>query len=629
MPKKKKRVKNSVARKQNTQAEITDAYKQPVQAKYQQDVSKNLLTNSLTGIRALDRLLGGGFPSGSIVLLAGSSGSGKTILSFQWLFEGIKNNENGLYITLTEPLFKSLKNLETMSFYDRNAIEQEKLKIIDIRDVYEKKGFNQEKVISFLEEEVKKTNAKRLCIDSITAIAYNLDNKAKIRKFIFELGKVLAMLGCTTVLTSEVTEAKKFSMYGVEEFISDVIIRLDQVKVKEELHRVMQIIKVRGRSYKTEDFHFKISERGITIFPKIVVPLGYSSTTKKISTGNYMLDKMLLGGVFRGSSTLIAGSTGTGKSLLSMQFIMEGLKEGEPCLYAGFEESKEQLIRNAEGFGWNLREYGKKGLLVLRCNYPSEKFIEEHLADIKKVVERKKIKRCVIDSLSAISNSFPENVLVSFAKKLNGYLKMQNVTTLFTTATAALIGATELTESHLSTMVDNIVMLRYIETQGELNSVLNVLKVRGSAHSKGLRMYDITGKGIVIGQPLSGYEGILTGVTRKVSKTIEERLESEFKRFIGPMADSVFLELKDRGLTKENIFSYIDELMEEKILKRENADIFRKNVSEIMGGSVSGAYESEVSGFESHVLIPAKQSQPAAGRKEKKKRFVKKLFGED
>jgi circadian clock protein KaiC len=454
--------------------------------------------------------------------------------------------------------------------------------------VNSKKNIDKDTVLDFIEEAVKQTNAKRLCIDSVTAIAYILEDKAKIREFIFDLGKILASLGCTTILTSEVTEENRFSVFGVEEFIADAILRLDQKRVKDELERVMQIIKVRGRAYKSEDLYFNISRDGVNIFPRLKSPLIYESTTERMSTGNAVLDEMLYGGLFVGSSSLIVGSTGTGKSLLSMQFINEGLKKGEPCLYAGFEESREQLIRNAKSFGWDFDEYEKKGLLVLRCVYPGEKFLEEHLADIKQIVESKGLKRCVVDSLSSISHSFQLDVFTDFAKRLNGYLKVQNVTNFFTSSTAAFMGAQTLTESHLSVMTDNIVMLRHVEVEGNLKLVLNIVKVRGSAHSKGLREYNITKDGVIIGQPLAGYEGIMTGVTRKVSETTEERLETEFQRFIGPMGEQVFSELKEKGLSKEGIHSYIDELAKDGIIKKQDAEMFKRNVVAILGASVSG-----------------------------------------
>ena len=500
-----------------------------------------------------------------------------------------------------------------MKFYDRNVIEQERLKIIDIRDIYGKKGLNPKKILDFIEKQVKETNAKRLCIDSITAIAYKIDNKAEIRKFIFELGKILATLGCTTILTSEVPEENKFSVYEVEEFISDAILRLDQIKIGDELQRRLQIIKVRGRKYKAEDLFFRITNEGITIFPKLRVPLSYSSTSERVSTGNEMLDKMMFGGVFKGSTTLIAGSTGTGKTLLAMQFIVEGLKNGEPCLYASFEESKEQLIRNAKGFGWDFEKYEKEGLLTLRCVYPSEKFPEEHLGDIKEIVESKGIQRCVVDSLSSIYNSFPNDLFLSFAKRLNGFLKMCGVTTFFTTATSSLIGGTKLTDAHLSTIVDNIIMLRYVEMEGKLSHVLNILKVRGSPHSKELRKYEITSKGIIIGPSLTGYEGVMSGVTRKVSQTVEEKIESQFQKFIGPMGSHVFSELKKKGLTRENIFDYIDELVEEGILKNENAELFKRNIDLIMNIPSESCEKKE----------PRKTEE---SEKEKSGSFLKKLI---
>lgn len=486
---------------------------------------KQAKESSPTGVKEFDRILNGGFPKGAVILLAGSSGSGKTIFSFQWLFEGVKHDENGLYITLTEPIFKILENLEKMSYYDREAVEQEKLKIIDLRNVFAGKGHNPKAIIEYIAEEVKQTHAKRLCIDSITAIAYQYNEKHQIRSFIFELGKTLAILGCTTILTSEVSEQNKYSVYDVEEFISDAIIRLDQIKVRDENQRVMQIVKIRGKSYNSEELPLKISQDGIHIFPKIKSPLEYKSTNEKISTGNSMLDEMLMGGIIQGSSTLIAGSTGTGKTVLSLQFIMEGLRNDEPCFYVGFEESKDQLLRNAKSFGWDLEAYENKGRLTIQSVYPSDKLLEEHFTDIKKIVEIKNIKRCVIDSLSALSNNFEEGKFTSFTVRLNGFLKSHNVTTFFTATTAAVIGSPNLGESRLSSVTDNILMLRYVEMQGKLESVINILKMRGSSHRKDLRRYEITDQGVVIGESLSNYEGIMTGVSKKIAELKKESEE--------------------------------------------------------------------------------------------------------
>lgn len=539
--------------------------------------------SSPTGISDLDDLLGGGFPKGSVTLLSGSSGSGKTIFAFQWLFEGAKNGENGVYITLTEPLFKSLKNLETMNFYDRKIIESEKIKIIDIRDTVENKELYVEKLCNYIEETVKKCQAKRLCIDSVTAIGYNIQDKSKIRSFIFELGKILATLGCTTVLTSEIGAKDKYSVFGVEEFISDAIVRLDQVKFKSELQRMMQIVKVRGRRYKTDDLYFRISDAGITVFPPIKISLEHPSSAEKTTTGVLGLDEMTNGGFFIGSSTLVAGPTGGGKTMLSISFLNEGLKKGESCLYIGFEESKDQILRNAKSFGWDLEPYIKSGAFTLMCVYPAEKLIEEHLIDIRKVVKNKKIKRCVVDSLSILKSDYRDEIFQSFMKRLNAYLKSESVTSLYTTVLDNT--STTFTSEHMSAIVDSLIVMRYAEIQGEMKQILHVVKMRGSGHSKKLRMYEITKEGFIIGPYMVGYEGVTTGVTRKVSETVEERILLEFKKFLGPVANTIFKELHHKGLSHELVDEYINDLEKQKILSKQSSETFKRNIDAIFSGS--------------------------------------------
>lgn len=478
--------------------------------------------NSETGIKKFDNILDGGFPKGTVVLLAGSSGSGKTIFSFQWLFEGINKDEPGIYITLTEPLFKIVKNLEKMNFYKRDAVEKQKLSILDIREVFNDKQFKEEELLSYIEQQVKQTQARRLCIDSITAIAYNLDNKQRIRSFIFELGKILATLGCTTILISEVHEQNKYSMYEVEEFISDAILRLDQIKKGTRNQRYMKIVKVRGKSYDSEDIPFQISKDGFQIFPRVHHGLTYDSTEEKISMGNTVLNEMLYGGIVKNSSTLLAGTTGSGKTILSLQFILEGLKNKEKCLFVGFEESKNQLLRNAKVFNWELQRYEQEGLLTIHCIHPSQMILEEHYQIIHDLVENKKYTRCVIDSLSAVSHASAQDDFSKFVVQINGLLKNNNVTTLFTAATGDIVGSSSISDNNLSSVIDNIIMLRYVEMAGKLESVINILKVRGSSHQKDLRRYIIETNGIQIKESLSNYEGVMTGVSKRIQQLEEE-----------------------------------------------------------------------------------------------------------
>ena len=537
-----------------------------------------------TGIPNLDLAMNGGYPKGSVVLLSGGSGTGKTILAFQWLFRGIKENENGLYISLTEPLFKTVHNLEVMKYYDRQALEDERLKILDMRDFFNHSGkteVDRHAIIKYIESQVKEVNAKRLCIDSITAIAYRLRDKSEIRDFIFDLGRALAGLGCTTILTSEVGHKGEVSVYGVEEFISDVIILLETVSFKNQTQRKLKIIKVRGKSYDEEELYFTIKSNGLNLIAPIRIPLKHASSVDRLSIGNTTLDEMLFGGLYKSSSTLIVGPTGAGKTLLSVNFLVEGLRRGEKCLYVGFEESRDYIVRNASSFGWDLEDYEKKGLLVFRCAYPSEKFLEEHLADVMEICQREKIQRCAVDSLSAVADSFTFEMFMKFSRDLSAFLKSRGITSLFTSATSLFSITGQRTESHLSTTVDNIVMMRYAEMEGELRLVLNIVKIRGSAHSKGLRIYDITNKGIVVGPSLTGYEGVTTGVSRKVSETTEERLEVVFKKYLGPMSASVFYDIKSKGLTEKSLVEYVKELTSQGILTQADAEEFLKDVANV------------------------------------------------
>ncbi len=541
---------------------------------------------SATGISALDGVLGGGFPKGSVVLLSAGSGAGKTILSFQWLFEGVKNEENGLYITSTEPLFKTVRNLETMDFYDREAVENEHLKILDIRDLYGfgEKRFDADKVLEYIEEQVKETNAKRLCIDSVTAIAYRLGNKADVRSFIFRLGKILASLGCTTILTSEIGGVEEYSVYGVEEFISDAILKLTRQQVDGHEERVMHLVKVRGHDYKKDEIYYRINSAGIQAAATIQPTLEQPSFDERISAGTETLDDLLNGGIYRGSSTLVSGPTGSGKSILSIQFLKNGLENGENCLLASFEESKEQILRNANTFGWDLQKYIDNGQLVIRSVFPRAQYLQEHLAGIVEIVEEEGIDRCVVDSFSSLHNVFPSSAFSDFARKLNAGLKQRGVTTFYTSAVESLIGVEQLTHAQLSTTVDNIFMLRFAEMEGELHHVFNVVKMRGSTHSKGLRLFNITDDGVVIGQPLRGYSGVLTGSTTRVSETIEEKLHAAFAHHIGPMADTVFEEVKRNGLTDTVVENRIEQLTKEGVLTKEEAAAFREDVDDVLSG---------------------------------------------
>ncbi|RME52703.1 hypothetical protein D6783_04025, partial [Candidatus Woesearchaeota archaeon] len=381
----------------------------------------------------LDTLLGGGFTKGNTVLLAGPPGTGKTLFAFQWLFDGIeKKSENSIYLSLTEPLFKNLSNLEMMRFYKRDAIEKQQLTLLDLRR--EKKEIDPNHLLNALEHHVLQTGSKRVVIDSITAISQQLENTFAIRNFIFRLGDLLATLGCTTLLTSEAATKNLQTPFGVEEFIADTVIALEKVRIGQEYQRCLTVVKNRGRNHKTQRAFYYITNKGLCLYPYSPPTLKHAESRIKVSSGIPGLDRLLSGGFFKGTSTFLAGTTGTGKTLFALHFLIAGLKNNEACLYVSFEESKDALRKNAENFGCNFPQHEQEKRLHLRCEPPESTFIEGHYQTILSLIRRKRIQRCIIDSLSAVANAFPEEHFLSFAKRLYLSLKQHGVTTLFTSA---------------------------------------------------------------------------------------------------------------------------------------------------------------------------------------------------
>jgi len=549
------------------------------------------VTAQPTGIGELDQLLRGGFPKGAAVLLAGASGTGKTILATQWLFAGYdQHKEPGVFMSLTEPVFKSLNNAKKLAFFKKEYINPTQVYFTDLRGVL--KGlelddidFNREsisKVVETIRNMVEQSGAKRVVLDSITAMAYRLHDRDLIRDFMFQLGNVLANSDATVIMTSEVV-GEGYSVFGVEEFISDGILKLSHRKSPQGSMRELEIVKMRGTNYESHPTIFKISKKGILLFPRLVRDLSYEVSEKRLSSGTPGLDGMLDSGLFEGSATLVTGASGSGKTLLALQFIVGGLKNGEKGLYFSFEESRDQIIRNAKSFGWDLLDYEKKGLFRLEVCYPEQRFLEEHVTWIKKVVDEHQAKRVVIDSLSSLGTVVSSELVHDFVSRLNAYLKEKLITVMFTNATATLLGASNISDANLSTMTDSIIMLRFVEIQSEIRHALLILKMRGSRHDKKLRELVFTDTGVQVASEFSGYEGVLTGSTRQIASSMEEQLRSLFVQILGPMGEQVFAEQKAKGMTPEGINKLMDELGDQGIVSKERKAEFLRGSKAIFG----------------------------------------------
>lgn len=535
-----------------------------------------------TGIAELDQVLNGGLPSGAAVLLTGASGTGKTILATQWLFAGYeKYKEPGIYISLTEPVVKALKNAKKFSFFKKESVNPLMVYFTDLRTVIkslemESKEFTLKDIDALIEvirNIVLQSGAKRVVLDSVTAIAYRLKDKDLIRNFIFKLGTMLAQVDANIVMTSEVSDTG-YSIFGVEEFISDGIIKLYYDKIGGQTVRRIEIVKMRGVKYNAYPSVFRISDGGIAIFPRVSIRPDYKVSGNHILTGVEGLDIMTNGGFLEGSSIFLTGASGTGKTILSMQFLVAGLRKGEKCIYVSYEESRDHLVSDAKSFGWDLEKYEKDGLLKIIALYPEELYPEEHLHMINKSIEEFSAKRVVIDSLSSLNNLFKEEILRDLTERITTALKQRMITTLFTHATTALMGAETITGAHLSTLVDTIAMLRFVEIQSELKHAILILKMRGSAHDKKLREFVFTSQGVQITSDFTGYEGVISGITRKVTASIEEQLHSLFLEILGPMGEKIFNEHKAKGLTMDSIAKLVKELGDQGIVSERRKEEF-------------------------------------------------------
>lgn len=543
-----------------------------------------------TGLPVLDFILHGGIPRGSDILLAGSSGTGKTILSLQWLFAGYdKYHESGLYISLTEPISKTLKNCEKFSFYKADHVGPLQVYFTDMRGIME--GMDVEnKEITFedidqitrtLKLMVDQSKAKRVVIDSITALAYLFKDRAKIREFIFKLGTLLAQNDTTVILISEVP-GEGYSVYGTEEFISDGIIKLSPIRSRGEIVRQLEVIKLRGNSFESAPTTFRITNDGIVFFPHLNRYLTYPVSTEKVPIGTEGLEEMTSGGLFKGSATLISGPSGTGKTILGLQFIAKGLSSGDKCLIVSFEESEDQLKRLANSLGIDLDSKIKSGQLQLMCAYPEQYYLEEHMDRIKSKLEDFPAKRVLIDSLSAVSTVYSSDLLPDFNSRLISFFKQLGTTSIFTLASNALMSSETISNAHLSTLYDNIIMLRYIEYQAELKHMILVLKMRGTSHDKKLREFVFTPKGIKVTTPFTGLANALTGEIRKVSETAEEQFHNILIAAFGSAGEDIFASEKAKGLSIERITKILDDFVNQKLISRRSKEELTQTITQLM-----------------------------------------------
>jgi circadian clock protein KaiC len=472
-----------------------------------------------TGIVGFDTLTNGGLPRHRSTLVSGSSGSGKTIFAVQFLVRGIlEHGEPGVFVTFEEPPADIRRNVASFG-WDVPAWERAgSWAFVDASpdpemDIVEAGEYDLGALIARTRAAVERIGAKRLVVDSLGAIFSQFQDAAVVRRELFRIARLPRSLGVTALLTSERTdEFGPIGRHGVEEFVADNVVVLRNVLEEEQRRRTVEVLKLRGADHRKGEYPFTILEDGgIAVIPLTGIELKQRSSNVRATSGNPELDEMCGGGFFRDSVVLVSGATGTGKTLTVTHFLKGGAERGERCLLFGYEESREQLFRNAQGWAVDFEAMEREGTLKVHCEYPEMRGLEDHLLRIKKMVEEFKPQRVAVDSLSALERVGPTKAFRQLVIGLTSFIKDKSITGLFTNTTPTLVGGTSVTETHISSLTDTIILLRYVEMFGEMRRGIMVLKMRGSPHDKDIRELTIDGDGMHLGQPFRSVTGILSG----------------------------------------------------------------------------------------------------------------------
>ncbi len=488
------------------------------------------LAKSPTGIPGLDQITGGGLPRGRPTLICGSSGSGKTLLAMEFIVKGaIEHGEPGVFMSFEETAEDLARNVASLG-YDLHDLIRRKLLVVDHvaieRSEIEETGeYDLEGLFLRMNLAIEAVGAKRVALDTIEALFAALPNAGILRAELRRLFKWLKNRNMTTAVTGERGEAG-LTRHGIEEYVSDCVILLDQRVDEQVSTRRLRIVKYRGSAHGTNEFPFLIDETGFNVQPVTGVVLDYKAPLEHVSTGVPKLDAMLGGkGYYRGGSVLISGAIGTGKTSLASSFVNASCGRGERCLVFAFEESADQIVRNMGSVGFDLGRWIGKGLLRIHSARPAIFGLEAHLSLIRKMVDDFQPHVVVFDPISSFEASGAFSAVKAMLMLLVDYLKSRRVTTLFTSLTEP-SGPAETSEVGISSMIDTWLLVRNLGLAGERTRGLYVLKARGMAHSNQVREFLLTDHGIDLMDVYVGPQGILTG-SAKAAQELHDQAAME------------------------------------------------------------------------------------------------------
>ena len=471
-----------------------------------------------TGIHGLDEITQGGLPRGRPTLVCGGAGCGKTLLGMEFLVRGaIEFNEPGVCLSFEETAEELTTNVASLGFDVAGLVKRKKLVIDHVyieRSLIEEAGeYDLEALFLRLGLAVDSIGAKRVLLDSVEALFAGLENEAVLRSELRRLFRWLKEKGLTAIVTGERGQ-NTLTRHGLEEYISDCVIVLDHHITETVLTRRLRVVKYRGSTHGTNEYPFLIETDGLSVLPVTSIDLKHAASREQISTGVLALDAMFGGkGYFRASSILVSGTAGTGKTSLAAHFVDAACARGERCVFFSFEESPNQIIRNMRSIGINLAQWVDKGLLHFHAARPTTFGLEMHLVKIHRIIKDVNPTIVVVDPVTALLHSGSASEAKSMLLRLIDYLKEKQVTALLTTLTSG-SDAQEQTAVNISSLVDTWLLLRDIESGGERNRGLYILKARGIAHSNQIREFLLTNHGAQLRDVYLGDAGLLTGSAR-------------------------------------------------------------------------------------------------------------------
>ncbi len=484
------------------------------------------LAKAPTGIQGLDEITGGGLPMGRPTLVCGTAGCGKTLLGMEFLVRGASEfGEPGVFMAFEETARDLTENVRSLGF-DLEELTRQKKVIVDYvrierHEIEETGDYDLEGLFVRLGHAIDSIGAKRVVLDTIETLFSGLSNTAILRSELRRLFCWLKERGVTAIITAERGEGQ-LTRHGLEEYVSDCVILLDHRVIDQVSTRRIRIVKYRGTTHGTNEYPFLIDEDGISVLPITSLGLQHAASNERISTGIPRLDSMLAGkGYYRGTTVLISGNAGTGKTSMAAQFALAACERGEKCLYFAFEESPGQIVRNMRSIGLDLAPWVEKGLLRFHAIRSTLHGLETHLAAFHKVTQEFEPQVVIFDPIDSVVQAGTLKDAAAMLNRLIDFLKVQGITALLTNLT---FGSNALENSgvDVSSIVDTWMSVRDVELGGERNRVLYVLKSRGMAHSNQVREFLLTDRGIELQDVYLGQDGVLTGSARQSQEAREK-----------------------------------------------------------------------------------------------------------